>query len=258
MTTPSEPVYSAFAKIYDRVMRDVDYTGWALHIRKLCNRFNLPHQRVLELACGSGSIALKLAPKGISMVGVDISQTMLDLAKEKLNGKKIDIPLHRASMADFASLGLRRDFDMVICLYDSLNYLLLEEEVRRCFAQTYDHIRPGGGFIFDITTEYNLMHNFAGYTYAENFSDASYIWDNEYDIVHKLCRSKVTVFLYEDGPYHKHIEEHVQRVYPTDTLMQWVTETGFEILGLFHNLTEQPPKEKCERIHFVCKKPDRA
>lgn len=249
-----QPVYTAFAHIYDRVMRDVDYDSWSSHIINLCRKFSLPHNSILELACGTGSMAQRLAPFTSKMVGIDFAQPMIDIAKEKLHEHQIDIPLYRASMADFSHLNLDKNYELAICLYDSLNYLLSEEEVQQCFAQTYDHLVAGAGFIFDVTTEYNLLHNFAGFTYAENYDDSSYIWENEYDIVEKICRSKVTIFIREDGLFQKHIEEHIQKVYTTKMLKRWAEAAGFEILAQFHNLTTKPPKEKCERIHYVCRK----
>ena len=249
-------VYSAFGEIYDRVMRDVDYDSWSQHVLNLAKKFDIRVHKILELACGTGSLALRLASMGYDVTGVERSGMMLELAREKLGDAGLKIPLHTGTMESIASLKLDNDFDLVTCLYDSLNYLLDEEEVERCFEGVYDCIRPGGAFIFDVTTEYNLLHNFCGYTFAENFDEYSYIWENDYDLVNKICTSKVTVFKKTQGRFVKSLENHTQKVYGLKFLTDLLKETGYDVLGMFNDLTLKPPMEKCERIHFVCRKPE--
>jgi 2-polyprenyl-3-methyl-5-hydroxy-6-metoxy-1,4-benzoquinol methylase len=254
--TQEQPVYSAFAEIYDQVMRDVDYDSWAEHVLSLCRNAAVPVEKVLDLACGTGSLALRLARRGYHLTGVDQSADMLEQARLKFADEGLEADFHQGRMNDFSHLGLDRDYDLVTCLYDSINYLLEEAEVRHCFEQTCRHLHPGGVFICDVTTEYNLLQNFAGFTFAENLVNASYIWENEYDIVRKVCRSKVTMFIRRGNTYRKQVENHVQRVYPSGQLTEWLRQSGYEVLGLFHNMTEMPPQERCERIHFVCRKPE--
>ncbi len=253
--TSKKDIYSAFALIYDMVMRDVDYDSWARHIMRLAKRFRLPRTKLLEIACGTGTLSIKMKQLGCDVTGVDLSNEMLTLAREKFREEGVEIPLYQASMDDLSSLDLEPGFDLVTCLYDSLNYLLSEEAVLRAFHDVYELLRPGGGYIFDVTTEYNLLHNFAGYTFAENFDDVSYIWENEYDIENKICSSKVSMFRLEDEIYQKYVEVHRQKVYDTAWLKQSLKAVGFEVEGAFYNMTDKPVKAKCERIHFVCKKP---
>ncbi len=252
-----EPHYSAFAEIYDQVMKDVDYPHWAKHVLRLAKKYNFEGKRWLDLACGTGSTSLQLIGHGLDMTGVDFSPRMLEKGREKAEKKKMNLPLFVGGMDRFEQEGLPRDFDVIICLYDSLNYLTEAEQVQSCFEQVSAHLRPGGGFIFDVTTEYNLIQNFAGYTFAENLDSASYIWENEYNIVNKLCRSRVTIFMNrEAGRYEKTIENHDQRVYRLKDLLVWLEDAGFENLGQYKDQTMEPPSQKCERIHFVARKAD--
>lgn len=247
-------MYKAFARIYDQVMRDVDYGSWAQHIENLCKRHRFKVKKILDLACGSGVHAMHLLHKGYEVVGIDASDEMIAQAKRKMEILGRPFPVFHGKMQSFAQEGVDRDFDLVICLYDSLNYILEDEGILACFREVRDHLRPGGAFIFDVTTEYNLMENFAGYTFAENFEKYSYIWENEYNIETKICSSRVTVFERKDNGYQKFVEVHKQRVYATATLQAWLKETGFAVLGLYHNTTEGPVRSKAERIHFVARR----
>ncbi len=251
-----DTVYNAFAEIYDEVMRDVDYANWARHLVRLTKKFDLHVEKILDLACGTGGHALRLSSMGYEVTGLDRSTTMLRIAREKQANVKVEVDWREGDMDSFSSVGLNTDFDLVTCLYDSLNYILEEKDVERCFQEVYAHLRPGGGYIFDVTTEYNLLQNFSGYTFAENFETASYIWENDYDIVSKICSSKVTVFYHNNGYYDKHVEVHTQKVYPTNLLKKLLQRTGFEVADIYHNLTEKPVQQECERIHFVCFKPN--
>ncbi len=244
-------MYDKFARIYDRVMRGVDYPTWAEYILNLAAKFGFNSRRLCDLACGSGTLALLLAAKGCQVVGVDRSSTMLREAERKARRAKASgLCWKEADMTDF-QLGER--FELVTCLYDSLNYLLSEQDVARCLEQVREHLEPSGGFIFDITTEYNIVANFADYTFAENFDDFSYIWENKYNVLEKIIVSDVTIFQKEGDRFYKFVETHRQRIYPTDTVEELVRQAGFEILGTFDGFTLNAPGPKVERVHFVCK-----
>lgn len=251
-------IYSAFAEIYDDVMRDVDYETWSHFIVNLCIHYGFEVNRILDVACGTGSLTRRLAEMGYEVTGIDQSPSMLKRARQYAKEEGLSIHFAEAMMEDFRPARLSKPFDLIVCLYDSVNYLMDAELVAQCFGEAHRHLRPNGAFIFDVTTEYNLLHNFSGYTFAENLDDVSYIWENDYDIINKVCKSKVTIFKPAKGRYDRFVEMHLQRVYPTGTLRRMLEEAGFAILGTYHNMTMKPVQPKSERIHFVCVKLDEA
>ena len=244
-------MYEAFARIYDRIMRQVDYPSWVQHIENLCERHGFKVRKVLDLACGSGGHALLFARKGYEVVGIDGSPDMIREAKRKMDLVGVHFPIYLGKMQSFAQKGVDRDFDLVTCLYDSLNYVLEEDGVISCFQNVHSHLKSGGAFIFDVATEYNIVENFAGYTFAENFDNFSYIWENEYSIETKICSSRITIFERNGSSYQKYVEKHDQRVYSTPALKTWLKNAGFKVLGTYHNTTEEPVQPKAERIQFV-------
>jgi len=244
--------YGKFADIYDRVMRSVDYEGWAEYVLNCCYHLDLPREPLLNLACGTGSLEIELRERGVEdITSVDGSADMLRVAKEKFRRKGMEVPLHRARMQDF---DLGRTFGLVTCLYDSVNYLTSIDDLQDAIACVYRHVRPGGAFIFDVTTEYNIISNFADYTFAENYEDYSYIWENTYNIRTKLIVSKVTIFGLVDGVYRKYHEDHVQKIFPRKAVEKAVKRVGFELAGAFSEMTFDPPHPRSERIHFVARK----
>jgi len=241
--------YGRFADIYDRVMRSVDYEGWAEYVLNCCYRFDLPREPLLNVACGTGNLEMELWKRGVTdITSLDGSRDMLSVAGKKFRRKGMEIPLEEGRMQDF---DLERTFALVTCLYDSLNYLTSESDLGDAMGAVRRHVAPGGVFIFDVTTEYNIICNFADYTFAENFDDFSYIWENSYNIRTKVIVSKVTMFGLEEGAYVKHVEDHIQKIYPRKTVEKAVKRAGFDLVGSFSEMTFDPPHPRSERIHFV-------
>jgi predicted TPR repeat methyltransferase len=252
MIPGSTMAYGHFAEIYDRVMRSVDYESWAEYVLNCCSRFELAREPLLNLACGTGSLEVELWNRGVEVItSVDASEAMLRKADEKFRTLGIPSTLFRAKMENFA---LEKRFRLVTCLYDSVNYLSSLAELRATLEGVYRHLEPGGALIFDVTTEYNIIQNFADYTFAENYDDFSYIWENTYNIRKKVITSKVTIFSLEDGVYRKHEEDHVQTIFPTRAVEKTVRKVGFELLGSFSEMTFDRPHARSERIHFVARK----
>ncbi len=248
-----QPSYTVFSEIYDMVMRDVDYVRWAQYVVRLAGKYHFATDRVLNVACGSGNLELQLAPKGCHITGLDASPSMLQKARAKLREHGLTVDLHQGDMRKF---DLGQTFPLALCLYDSINYLLSEDDVAKCFAAVAAHVVPGGGFIFDVTTEYNIMANFSNFTFAENFERFAYIWENTYNLSSKICTSDVTVFLPDNSGdrFTRATERHRQKIYPQKTIQGLLRETGFQLEAVYDGMTVEPPGRQTERIHFVCRR----
>ncbi len=248
----NEGIYSGFARGYDLVMKDVDYPLWAQYVLDLLEHYQIHGRKILNLACGTGSTEEVWSRAGYKVTGVDQSATMIEEAIRKNAG----LPRVNFQVGDMRALELNEEFDFVFCLYDSLNYLTHPRDVQACFRGIADHLRPGGGFIFDVATEANILDNFTNTTYAENFEDFAYIWENEYNIKTKICRSDFYFFIRTAGEavFTRAHEVHYQRIYTNRELLKWLREAGFEFLASFDGFTWDPPRPSSERIHFVAKK----
>jgi SAM-dependent methyltransferase len=104
---------------------------------------------VLELACGTGRIAIPLAQQGIAVTGLDYSKPMLDLARKKAKEKKVQI---QWVPGDMRSFDLKRKFGTVLLLYNALWHLHELSDLERCLACVRRHLKPGGVFILDVFT----------------------------------------------------------------------------------------------------------
>lgn len=140
-------LYEIIGRFYDDVMGDQQES--ALQVRKLIEKYNPGAESVLELACGTGSFLYHLSKYYNTTAGLDLSSIMLSIARNKLP----DIPLYQCDMTDFHFYD---KFDVVICMNDSINHLIDFTDWEKMFGNVYNHLNPGGIFIFDINTLHKL------------------------------------------------------------------------------------------------------
>lgn len=243
--------YSKFAAAYDEMMENVDYIRWADYIARLFAIYNYHPERVLDVACGTGSAAILLAQKGYIMSGTDRALEMLLWAREKAKKRGVKLRLWQQ---DMRHLAVAQPFDAVLCLYDSINYITATEDMKQVFERVSDALVPQGMFIFDITTEYNIVKHFDRRTFAESHENFSYIWRNLYFQKDKLCKTVLTFFLKEGDQYQKYEELHIQRIYSVDEIKELLEETDYKLLSSFEAFTFDRWGRTSERVNFTAVK----
>jgi len=135
-------MYSEFAPFYDVVQSGAAeaFAGW---VERRAGESGLSPASVLELGCGTGAV-LELLPAEWEKVGVDVSPQMLEIARTK--------GLDAAFVAaDIRSLSLGRTFDVVACVYDTINHLP-GSDWPSVFAAAAAHLADDGVFLFDMNT----------------------------------------------------------------------------------------------------------
>lgn len=107
----------------------------------------------------------------------------------------------------------------IICICDSMNYILEEEEVLGILSPAaHNYLDYGGLFIFDLNTEYKYREILGEQTIAENREEGSFIWENYYDEESMINEYDLTLFVKEpSGLYRKEEENHFQRAYSLET-----------------------------------------
>ncbi len=241
--------YTHFAKYYDLLMERTDYDLWTDYMTALFERRKKGTESILELACGTGNIAIRLSERGYSCTGLDISESMLTLAGEKASAKGLSIPF---ILQDMGNLEYNKKADAVICLCDGINYITDKKETQDLFEKVLKIIGPDGVFIFEISSEFKLSTILGNNVFAENKPEVSYIWENFYDRREKLIEMFLTFFGKDGHLYRKHEEVHMQRAYGADELEKMLREAGFGKIEIYETLTFKEPVDKSERITFVC------
>jgi SAM-dependent methyltransferase len=136
------PDYQLLARFYDAVMDDPGPR--AVRVRGFIERFHPEAESLLELGCGTGSLLVRL-PEVASLTGLDRSPEMLARAGQK-------VPRARLVEADMSSFSLGERFDVIACIFDSLNHLLDFTRWQAVFSLVHDHLAEDGLFVFDVNT----------------------------------------------------------------------------------------------------------
>lgn len=243
--------YEKFAYAYDQMMANVNYVRWANYIDTIFKQREFLPRKILDLACGTGTLTTLLARHNYEMWGMDRAEGMLTVARRKAEQEGLHIQFRQGDMLDF---NLNRRFDAVLCTYDSINYALDEEELSNVFKCVSEHLVPSGLFIFDITTERNIARHFHSKTFAENKENYSYIWKNIYSYRAKTCHTALTFFIREGGFFHRFEEIHVQKIFEVGTVKKILRDSGYKALGAYDMFTFNRWNRHSDRINFIARK----
>jgi SAM-dependent methyltransferase len=256
------PEFSLLPRYYDTLMQDVPYRMWVSYIVDLLRRLDsaFRFRRVLELACGTGTVALEFARKGCQVVGVDLMEGMVEVAREK--ARKMGLTRRaRFYVQDIAKLHLPDEppFDLALCLFDSLNYITDPTKLSRVFLRTFAHVRAGGYFVFDLNSEFALReHLFDQDNLDEDEEQTTlyYFWRSEYDPQKRLCRVDMWFAAKEArGDWRRFREVHWQRAYTIEEVRQMATAAGWRWVKVLDAYSYQPPHPESERWYFVLRRP---
>lgn len=245
--------YTGFAEVYDLFMDNVPYEQWAEYITGLLREYGIEDGLVLDLGCGTGTMTELLAEAGYDMIGIDQSEEMLEEALEKKEASGHDILYLCQDMREFELYGTVR---AIVCVCDSMNYILEEEEILDILsAAAYNYLDYDGLFIFDLNTEYKYREILGEQTIAENREEGSFIWENYYDEAQRINEYQLTLFVKEkEDLYRKFEETHYQRAYSLDTVRNLVECSGLRLLHMYDAFTREPAREDSERIYVICQR----
>jgi len=234
--------YEAFARFYDPVQGD--RADHAAYVRRLIEGRHPAARTILELACGTGSILKQLRPD-FDVTGVDRSPEMLSIAAEK-------VPEARLIHADMTAVSLGETFDVVLCLYDSINHLLEFAQWEALFDRSREHLSNRGVFIFDLNTEYRLRELAAQPQQAVWFGDGNLLL---MDVVATAVDGVVDWHLQvfertEESIYRLHTERIPEISFSVERIRASLDER-FRRVRVYDSQRARP-SSKSRRLHVVC------
>lgn len=246
-------MYTAFASVYDRLMADVDYAGWAAFYGELLRKYGIGQGKVCECACGTGSLTLLLSSMGYQMTGVDNSADMLFEASQKARKHGAMIPFVKQ---DMCKLHLHRQMDAVLCTNDGVNYLENETQLSAFFRAAFLAIRSGGALVFDVSTPYKLEQVLGDSFLGDETQDIAYLWRNHFSKSRQCVELDLAIFLkHKDGRYDRIGEHQRQYLYTRDTLQKLLRLAGFADVEVFGDRRMNAPGAKENRWHIAARKP---
>ncbi len=246
--------FTAIAPYYDLLMRDVPYRGWVEYLHQLLEARGFEPHRILDLACGTGSVSEILVGQGFEVVGVDVSEAMVERARTKAEGKGITVEYHVQDASVLQVPGER--FDLCVSFFDSLNYIEEPAKLQMAIFSVYEHLRPGGLFVFDVNSVFALEGGFFDQDNTASNARLRYVWRSEYDAESRLCTVHMRFFLRgRDGIDQEFRETHVQFAYEEEELRQMLSTAGFYRIETYNAYSLLPVRPTSDRIFFVAERP---
>ena len=138
--------YKKFAYYYDEIMQGMNYDLWVEFVEPYLKKGD----KILDLACGTGTFATMLKLNGHDVEASDLSEEIIEIANEKRKINHLDIDFKVANMIDFK---YDIKFDCITCFFDSINFLNNKNDITKMLNNIYDYLNPNGYFIFDIASK---------------------------------------------------------------------------------------------------------
>lgn len=212
-------------------------------------------QRVLDLCCGTGQVALGFLEQGFHVTGLDLSPHMLAYAREN-TARYVDTHQAEFVMADAADFALDRRFGLVVSIYDALNHLPDLDALQNCFRSVGPALSPGGWFIFDLNTRHGLRR--WNVTSVDDGGAALVISHSSFDGEGNRAVLNVTGFLREPGGLYERFDETVYNtIFDIQTVLWSLLDQGWASayaarLGDLRTPLDEP--ERQERVFVVAQR----
>ena len=245
---PLEATYNHYAAVYDRSGQIRFSLLMDMYLVEILEQHPVPGRRMLDLACGTGTLALMQAGRGWHVIGLDRSEAMRAEARRKQQAAGVDVVFQAGDMRAFA---LEEPVDLVTCCYDSLNYLLVEDELLACLRSVQRALAPCGLFCFDLATEFFLRNYWQG---TEEYTADGYhlVMESSFDEISRLSTLLLSGTLAPETGFH---EVHVERAYAPPVVERLLRQAGLVPEALYDCFTLGEPNEKSLRHFWVARKP---
>ncbi len=244
---PAAP-YTVLASVYDQMMAHVNYRRWASYVASIMKKEGTWLQGdLLDIGCGTGRFLGEMFNKKHPGYGCDPSPAMLSVAKKHLPAKKF----YQCGLPELEKVPNER-FSTITCLYDTMNYLMEEQEFVKALLSVYRKLLPGGIFIFDLVSEAHCQLHFQNYHDSEVLND-DYAYQREtyYDSQKKIQFNWVRIY----SPEGIFEEEHQQRIYDFSQVQRNIARyTAFSLVHIYSDFSFDKANRNSGRAHFVLKK----
>lgn len=233
--------YEVLSGFYSELMADIDYDIWAEYLSDLLASFSLYPKRVLEIASGNGRLSAFLAKK------IEAGIILTDLSYEMLSQAEVDFP---KVACDMRELPFAAKFDFIFSAFDSVNYLLNEEDLLKFFNAVSDVLDENGLFMFDISLEQNSIDNVDLFNRTGKAGDYDFEQISVYDKTTRI-HSNEFIITYDNRTFY---EKHRQRIYPFFDYFSFLEKAGLFVVACYDAFTFDDATPESRRAQFIVRK----
>ncbi len=242
--------YHALAASYDRLTSDVDYAATVDFYFQILDKEGLKPRTAVDLACGTGSVALLLAKTGMQVTAVDMSEEMLCVAAQKAVEQELPVCFICQKLQN---LHLPRAVDLAVCALDSLDYITDPAECEEAINRVYKVLNPGGCFIFDVNTPEKLR-SMDDQMFIDEDDDVYCVWRGEFDETANICTYGMDLFQRQGNIWKRSFEEHREYAYSDRQLVEYLRRAGFTSIAVYADRRFAAPEPGEQRIYLKARK----
>jgi ubiquinone/menaquinone biosynthesis C-methylase UbiE len=235
--------FGAVAPYYDELMKPVPYRMWVGYYMLLLAQQEVKPRKILDVACGTGTMCQMLAAEQYQVTGFDLSAPMIEEARLKARRRHLEI---RYEVADARDFDLGDTFEGAYSFFDSLNNLTDPADLFLAIQRVAAHLPQGGSFIFDLNTAYAFEAKLFDQKNLRKNSKLQYDWVGNYDPATQII--EVDMKFWYQGEFFQ--ELHRQRAYGEEEVREMLQEAGFGQIRAYESYSLNPPRFKSDRLHY--------
>lgn len=236
--------YNDFSHIYDKYWStqyaDQFFSSIFSRFFKGCISKN---SNILDLCCGSGDIANILHQMGHTLTGIDLSDELINIAKNKYPG----IQFIHDNAINFKPADT---YDFIYSLNDSFNHLMSIESLEKVFTTAYLALKPGKKFLFDMNMACKYKTAWENtFNFIED--DIVAIFEGKVDFQKKIASLIGTCFSKSSKEWLRSDITLVQTWYTLENILSTLKRVGFSIDGVLDK-EANVASENTKKIYFIC------
>jgi SAM-dependent methyltransferase len=237
-------IFQSYGKYYDLIYADKDYEKECDFLEEIFKKHSkfMP-KTILDGGCGTGGHAIPLAKRDYKVTGIDLSEEMIKIAKEKASKNKVNVDFN---VMDLRELKLYKRFDACICMFAVLDYLTNTKDLLKALSNIREHLKVGSLLIFDFwygPAVLTILPTPRMKIIEKDGVKVIRLAEPHLDTFHHICEVNYNFIVIEKNlVVYEGKEKHIVRFYFPEEIKHYLEESGFQLLKLcpFLNLDVEP------------------
>lgn len=218
--------YNEFAYFYDELNSAADYDALFRYVTQELKDHGISEGILADLGCGTGDLTLMLTQAGFDVIGIDRSEEMLSVLREKADtlGLTGQLLLLRQDLLELDLYGTIR---AAVSTFDTYSHIGPLDQFEQAIRKAAYFMEKGGVFIFDLNTPYKHQHILAGQAFDIEAEDAQCHWTNRYDATTGCVDISIDITYTDTGEHF--CENFREYSYPLETVQELLEHYGFVV-----------------------------